>query len=118
MLDVGSRVVKDIAAEKVTGASGAVPGGAGRNHSAQVGSLFGLAGSLPPCGGGLGWGEKAASCPPTPTLPRNGGREKNRTALLVCRSGSLGVYNLRAGCYDAAPPGRDAARPRSPECVK
>src|SRR5436309_3193313 len=35
--------------------------------------------SLPPCGGGLGWGVKhSQTLPPTPTLPHKGGGSKSR----------------------------------------
>src|SRR5262245_10970839 len=41
----------------------------------QVDRILGKRRSLPPCGGGLGWGgEVPGSCiPPTPALPRKGG---------------------------------------------
>src|SRR5262245_57557776 len=93
MLDVGSRAVKNIAAEKKSGASGAV----------FVGQAVTPPGRPVPCSGFL-----------APSPARGGGRRIERPAPPEDRSA---FTNFASGVMTWRLP-VDASSPRSPECVK
>ncbi len=60
--------------------------------------------SLPPCGGGPGWGVPAAQgrvprTPPTPTLPRKGGGRSKPRRLRPPRAGGTFARKRTGGCH-------------------
>src|SRR5689334_1782254 len=69
--------------------------------------------SLPPCGGGLGWGgEHSDAATPHPNPPPQGGRALSVTRRSLLKASGLGLFALAAGQGTAANP-----RPRAKSVI-